>query len=326
MRVLITGGSGFIGSNLAAACVRRGDEVRVLRRSKSSLVGLNMLPIEHVVGDLLDAEAVMRAVAGCDLVFHVAAISSYWRSKRAEIYRVNAEGTRVVMEACLKAGVLRVVHTSSAAAVGIAQNGCADESTPFDAVSSSFAYADSKHKAEAVVRAAVERGLQAVMVNPAIVIGAGDHYLNSSSMVLEYGRGRVPVMPPGGACVADIDAVVQGHLVAAEHGRIGERYILGGENLTYRQITATIAQVTGVRPPPVVVPKAILGIAAPVVDMFNTISRRPPLISGEQVRLSQLNFFFDSGKAVRELDYPIMPFRGAVEKAYAWYREHGYMS
>jgi dihydroflavonol-4-reductase len=325
MKVLITGGTGFIGSQLCAACVARGDDVRVLRRASASLRAMAGLPIEYVIGDLLDVEAVARAVAGCDLVLHAGAISSYWRARRQQIYQVNVEGTRLVMEACLRANVPRVVYTSSAAAIGIASNGLANEETPFDPLSASFAYADSKRQAEAVVRDAVARGLSAVIVNPAVVIGAADHYLNSGSLVIAYARGNLPVVPPGGMCIADVDAVVAGHLAAAEHGRAGERYILGGENRSYREVTALIAAVAGVRRPRVVVPSALLGLVAAGIDAVNRINPRPPVISAEQVRLSRINFFFDSSRAVRELGYPLLPLRDAIEKTLAWYRANQYV-
>lgn len=325
MRVLVTGGTGFVGSRLCVACVARGDHVRVLRRAGSSMTGVAGLPVEYVTGDLLDSRAVAQAVEGCDLVFHAGAISSYWRARREQVYQVNVEGTRNVMAACLRAGVPRVVYTSSTAAVGIAAEQPADEDTPFDRLSATFAYADSKHRAEASVRDMVARGLPAVIVNPAVVLGAGDHYLNAGSMVIEYGKGRIPAVPPGGICVADVDAVTHGHLAAAARGRVGERYILGGENLSFMQVAATIADVAGTRRPRLVVPAALLGLVAPLVDLWNRASRRPPQISAEQVRLSRVNFFFDSSKAVRELGYPLLPFRGAVEQAFAWYRAHGYM-
>jgi dihydroflavonol-4-reductase len=229
------------------------------------------------------------------------------------------------MDACLSAGVRRVVHTSSCAAIGIAPNGIADEQTPFDALSRTFVYADSKRLAEEEVRRAVARGLDAVIVNPATVIGAGDVYVGSGSLVVEIARGRMPAVPPGGMCVADIDAVVQGHLAAAERGRTGERYILGGENLSHRRIAQVVAQVVGRRAPRLVVPSVMLRPAAAAVDTWNNVSRRPPLISGEQVRLSGVNFFFNSSKAMRELGYPLMPFRDAARKAFAWYQEHGYI-
>jgi dihydroflavonol-4-reductase len=326
MKVLVTGGTGFVGANLASALVKRGDEVRVLRRSNSSLAALGELDVEHVIGDITDPLAVERAVAGCDLVFHVAAIAAYWRSRRGQVYHANIEGTRLVMAACLRAGVERVVHTSSVAAVGIPPRGTtADENLPFDKVSATLTYPDSKHRAEIEVREAVARGLDAVIVNPASVFGVGDHYLNTGRIVLEYGRGRIPFAPPGGMCVVDVDAVVEGHLLAAERGRTGERYILGGENLSHRQIAATIAEVAGVRTPPLVLPRVLLRPSALVVDAFNRVSPWAPLITGEQIWLSGIDFYFDSGKAVRELGYPLMLFRGAIEKAYQWYQAHGYI-
>ena len=327
MRVLVTGGTGFVGSQIVAALVRRGDTVRVLRRASSSLVVLDGLEIEHFLGDVLEPEAVARAVTGCDLVFHAAAVASYWRAQREQVYRVNVEGTRIVMAACLAAGVPRVVHTSSVAAIGIPRDGRpADETAAFDAVSATFVYADSKHRAEAVVLQAVARGLPAVIVNPGAVYGAGDHNLISGSMVLEFARRSVPLVPAGGLCVADVEAVVQGHLVAAERGRVGERYILGGENLTYLEIATDICAVVGRRPPRATVPAWTLPPAALAVDALNRLHIGPPVVSGEQIRMAGLNVFYDSAKAVRELSYPLLPFRGAVETAYRWYREHGYLN
>lgn len=326
MRILVTGGTGFVGSQLVAALVRRGDTVRVLRRKSSSLVALEGLPVEHCLGDILDPAAVRAAVAGCDVVFHVAALASYWRARRDDVYRVNVEGTRVVMEACLQAGVPRVVHTSSVAAIGIRPDRQpADEDTPFDTLSTTFAYADSKHRAEAEVQRAVAKGLDAVIVNPAVVIGAGDHYLISGSIVIEMNRGRVPGNPPGGMCVVDVDAVVQGHLAAAERGRTGERYILGGENLSHRQVAEIVAEVVGRRAPALDLPRWALGPAATIVDAFNRINPRPPVVSGEQIRLSAIDFYFDSSKAAGELGLPILPFRGAVKKAFDWYQRYGYL-
>lgn len=327
MNVLVTGGTGFVGSQLTAALVRRGDRVRVLHRASSDLIALNEIPdIEHVIGDILDGEAVGRAVQGCDLVFHVAALSSYWRAQRDAIYRVNVEGTRQVLEACLAARVPRVVFTSSVAAIGMRPDGRpADETTDFDRVSARLAYADSKHRAEAVVGRLVKLGLDAVIVNPAAVFGPGDHHLISGSMIVEFARRGLPAVPPGGLCVVDVDAVVQGHLAAAERGRTGERYILGGENLSFRQIAATICAVVGRPPSRWTIPGWVIPPAAFALDLFNRIKPGPPTVSGDQARLSTHQVFFDSGKAVRELDYPLLPFRNAVERAYAWYKAHGYI-
>lgn len=327
MKVLVTGGTGFIGASLTAALVKRGDRVRVLRRADSSLVALAGLPVEHVIGDILDPDAVRRAVAGCEWVFHVAALVSYWRARRDPIFRANVEGTRIVMEACLRAGSPRVAHTSSVSAIGIPQRGTfATEETPFDLRSATFAYADSKRQAEEEVQRAAAKGLQVVIVNPATVIGPADHRMHAGSLLLELARGHIPAVPRGGMCFADVDAVVHGHIAAAERGRVGERYILGGENLSYRQVAATVAEVVGRPAPRRILSDWLLGPVAVAIDAFNLVSWRPPIVSGEQIRFSGLDLFYDSSKAVRELNYPILPFRGAVEKAYHWYREHGYFT
>jgi dihydroflavonol-4-reductase len=327
VKVLVTGGTGFVGSQLVAALVRRGDSVRVLRRTRSSLITLDSLPVEHAVGDILDPDAVARAVKGCDWVFHVAGLSSYWRARKEEIQRVNVEGTRIVMDACLRAGVQRVVYTSSVAAIGIPANGTiGNEESAFDRWSATFAYAVSKHAAEGEVRGAADRGLPAVIVNPAVVIGAGDQYLIAGHLGIQIAQGHLMAVPPGGICVVDVDAVVQGHIAAAERGRVGERYILGGENLSYRQIVVTVAALTGQPAPSRTLPRWGLPLLGAAVDAMNRVRSRPPAASGEQIRLSAWNVFFDSGKAVRELGYPMLPFRGAAEKALRWYSEHGYIA
>jgi dihydroflavonol-4-reductase len=326
VKVLVTGATGFVGSQVAGALVRQGHEVRVLRRKTSSTIALEGFDIEHAYGDILEPDAVRAAVDGCDRVFHVAALSSYWRARAADVYRVNVEGTRIVMDACLKAGTPRVVHTSSCAAIGISRDGRpSDETQPFDPRDQRFAYGHSKYLAEQEVIKAVGLGLQVVVVNPAVVIGPGDHNMISGSMIVEMAKRSMPGCPPGGVCMTDIDAVVEGHLAAAEHGRIGERYILGGENLTYRQITAIISEIVGRRPPQWTIPPLVLPPAAAAMDLLNQFVARP-IVSGDQLRLSAHNAFFDSGKAMAELGYRILPFRGAAERAYRWYQEHGYLS
>ena len=326
MKVLVTGATGFVGSQVAAALARRGDHVRVLRRNASSLIALEGLEIEHCYGDILEPQAVAEAVRGCDLVFHVAALSSYWRAKTPDVYRVNVEGTRIVMDACLHAGVSRVVHTSSVAAIGIRRDGRpSDETQPFDSHEARFAYAHSKHLAEQEVLKSVRLGLPAIIVNPAAVIGPGDHNLISGSMIVEMARRSIPAAPPGGVCMVDVDAVTFGHLAAAERGRIGERYILGGENLTYKEITQVIANVVGCKVPRWRIPPWIIPPAAAALDAANHFVRRP-IASGDQLRLSAHNAFFDSSKAVAELRYPLLPFHNAAERAYRWYADHGYLS
>lgn len=325
-RVLVTGGTGFNGINLVQALLNRGDTVRVLARGRSNQSELNSLDCEVLIGDILDRDLVCRAVGNCEIVFHLAALVAYWKAHRSDVYKINVEGTRVVMEACLREGVSRVVHTSSVSAIGIPRAGSiATEETEFDARSKTVAYSDSKRISEIIVHKAVQRGLDARIVNPAQIIGRGDHGLYMGSVVQSFQRGRVLAVPSGGICMVDVDAVVQGQLGAAEKGRIGERYILGGENLSYLEIAKILAEITGRNAPRGILPSWLLNPAAKIVDLSNRFRKQTPTICGEHVRLGSERLYYDSTKAVSELDYPLMYFRSAMVKAYQWYFEKGHI-
>lgn len=327
MTTLVTGATGFIGSNLVRALVARGQEVRVLHRANSRLIALDGLPVKHVTGDILDEESVARAVNGCECVYHVAARVDYWRATRQELFRTNITGTEVVMQACLRANVARVVHTSSVSAIGLPPHGTlGTEDTPFDARSARFAYAESKRMAEVRVQEMVQKGLPAVIVNPVIVVGARDYSTHVLAFVQEFERGRVLAVPPGGACIADVDAIVEGEIAAAERGRVGERYILGGENLTYREMIGLMANALGRPAPRRVVKGWALELAAAAIDLANAVGPKPLVVSGEQIRLSAGTYYFDSSKAVRELNYPLIPFQETVDKTCRWFRENGYLN
>jgi len=323
MKVLVTGATGFVGSNLAAALVARGDQVRVLRRATSRMAALQGLPVEYIVGDILDPDSLAAAVRGCQAVFHVAATAEYWRSQRETIYRVNVEGTRNVLRTAMDYGVQRLVYTSSVAALGYPKRGTlANESQAYPTELSWWAYGHSKHLAELEVRQAVSQGLPAVIVNPTIVIGPKDLNFISGSLIRASVRGQLRVVPPGGANVVHVDDVVIGHLAAADRGRVGERYILGGENLSHWEMAVILAEVTGGPPPRLVLPYQSLAPLASLVDAINAVSRRPPLVAGEQIRLGGEAFYVDCSKAVRELGLPQTPFRQAAADAYAWYQQH----
>lgn len=326
VQVLVTGGSGFNGVNLVRALIARGYKVRVLARERSNQAALGKLDCEFIKGNILDFDSVNRAVKNCELVFHLAALVAYWKAHRSDVYKINVEGTRNVMEACLQEGVSRVVHTSSVSAIGIPKFGSiADEKTAFDERSREVAYSDSKRIAEIVVQNAIGRGLNAVIVNPAQIIGAGDHGMYMGSVVESFRQGKVRAVPVGGMCVVDVDAVVLGQIAAAEKGRTGERYILGGENLSYAEIAEVLADITGRKPPRRILPSFILGPAAYAVDFYNLFNRKITTICGEHVRLGAAKLYYDSAKAIAEFGYPLMPFREAMMKGYEWYLENGLM-
>jgi dihydroflavonol-4-reductase len=323
MKTLVTGATGFVGSNVAAGLAARGDQVRVLRRNTSRLDALEKVPVEYVTGDILEPDSLATAMQGCEVVYHVAATSQYWRSSEETIYRVNVEGTRNVMQAALTARVERVVHTSSVAALGYPPRGTlADESQVFPPELSWWAYGHSKYLAELEVQKAVTQGLPAVIVSPTIIIGPRDVNFVSGSLIRASVKGQLRLVPPGGSNVVHVGDVVAGQLAAAERGCVGERYILGGENLSHWETAMIMAEVTQGARPLLVLPHWSLGPIARLVDVFNALSRRPPLVTGYQIRLGGESFYVDNSKAVRELGLPQTPFRQAAADAYAWYREH----
>ena len=325
IRALVTGATGCVGANTVGCLLARGYHVRAMRRTTSSLEALDGLDADLVTGDILDPSSLVAAMEGCETVFHCAAVSDYWRTPADRTYQVNVDGTRNVLAAALEMGVKRLVYTSSVGALGLPPPGhLLDESSTFNIPPHRFYYGHSKHLAEQAVHDAIERGLDAVIVNPALVMGARDIHLIGGSALREAKRGLLWFAPPGGANWIDADTAGQGHVLAAERGRTGERYILGGENLSHWEATNIIAQAAGGRRPRVILPPPLIGMAALVVDGINRIWPGTPPFSGEQVRLSKAELYCDCQKAHRELGLPLTPFRVAVDRAHAWYQTHGY--
>ena len=325
-RVLVTGATGFVGANLARTLVERGECVRVMRRATSRLDALTDVPVEYVTGDILQPEALPEAMRDCDVVYHVAALSQYWRSGAEAVYQVNVEGTRHVVQAALAAGAQRLVYTSSVSAIGYSSPAApADETQTFPDQLRWFVYGHSKYLGEMEVQQAVAQGLPAVIVNPGIVLGPRDVNFVSGSLIRASINGQLRIVPPGGSNVIHVADVVAGHIAAAERGRVGERYILGGENLSHRQAAEIIAEVTGGPPPMLTLPAWLLPILARLVDSLNRRSDQPPLVTGQQIRLGGKYFYVKSDKAVRELGLPQTPFRQAVADAYTWYRDQGWL-
>lgn len=329
MRAFVTGGTGFVGSNLVAALVDRGIDVRVLHRPSSSLAGLRGLTYQPCIGDVLDDVATLaELMAGCQWVFHTAAISDYWRYRgRKQLYRTNIDGTHNMLAAALRAGVERIVFTSSLAACGLPEPGRQlTEADEFNLRPSGFPYGYSKHLAEREVRRAVAAGLPAVTVNPSVVIGPGDVNRIASAMVVEAARGRLRVATPGGTNFVAVSDVVAGHIAAAESGRVGERYILGGENLSFRDAFSTVCDIVGQPGPKIVLPRWIIPVAAAAVAAARTVVGPRLPIDAKQMRLSSAGIYADGSKARAELGVPLTPFRTAAQCAYQWYVENDYLA
>jgi dihydroflavonol-4-reductase len=322
----VTGATGCVGANVVAALLEQGYDVRAMRRATSSLDALDGLGPELVVGDVLNLASLITAMRGCTLVFHVAAVSAYWRTPAERIYRVNVDGTRNVLAAALETGIERLVYTSSIGALGVPSPGhVLDEGATFNLPPHRFPYGHSKHLAEQTVQKAIAPRLDAVVVNPTGVIGARDVHFIGGSLLREVQRGLSWFAPPGGLNWVDAETVGLGHVLAAERGRTGERYILGGENVSHRAAIETVAQVVGGRRPLLTLPRPLMSVAALLTDTLNAVWPGTPLFSGEQARLSGAEIYCDWRKAQQDLELPCIPFHAAVKRAYAWYRAHGYL-
>ncbi|HEX9614988.1 MAG TPA: SDR family oxidoreductase [Bacteroidota bacterium] len=321
--VLVTGATGFLGSNLTAALVRQGLHVRILRRASSELRALESADVEHRVGDVLDKQSVLNAVRGCDTVFHAAALVSYWKRQRAQLFATNVDGTRNVVEACLELGVGKLVHTSSVAAIGFPSGKApADESTVFNWEPYDVGYRISKHRAEQEVLRGVKLGLPAVIVNPSVIIGERDIHFNGGQIVRDVYRKRLFYYVQGGISVAYVGDIVHGHLMAARQGRSGERYILSGENLTHKQLLSVTAEVVGGLKPAVKLPMWFAKGLAAVSETIGNVSNTKPWIARELVAGLDLICWFSCEKAKRELGYSVTPFRTAVQRTFEWYKRN----
>lgn len=326
MKALVTGATGFIGANLIEALTHKGRQARALRRQTSSLKALEGLDYESAIGDINSPESLPPAMQGMDVVFHVAASADYWRSDKNKMMRVNVDGTRNVLQAALDAGVKRVVFTSSCAALGKPPFGQAlNESAQFNLRPDEFPYGYSKHKAEAVVQEYVQRGLDVVIVNPAVVLGPRDVNMISGSIIVEAAQRSLPAMPPGGVSVIDVADVCAGHIAAAERGRTGERYILTGENLWYRDMFNGIAQMVNKKAPALALPGGAFRLAGNVVDFARETLKMKLPVNGEQVRFSADTFWFDASKARSELGLSTMPFIDSARRTYEWYKANGFI-
>lgn len=327
MLALVTGATGFIGANLVEALTQRGWAVRALHRPSSSLKALAGLHYESAIGDVTDPASLGTAMAGVDVVFHVAAVADYWRSDAGKMMQVNVDGTRNVLQAALDASVRRVVFTSSCASLGRPPFGQAlDERAQFNLQPHEFPYGYSKHLAEQICREFVARGLDIVIVNPAVVFGPRDVNLISSSLIVEAAQRVIPFVPPGGVSVVDVADVCAGHIAAAERGCTGERYILTGENLTYRQLFDIVADVVGRPRPRLTLPGVLFKAAALPVDVVHRRLGWKLPMSSEQVRFAAETFWFDPSKARRELGLTVRPVAETIARTYAWYVEHGYIN
>lgn len=318
-KILVTGASGFLGSNLVRKLTSEGYSVRILRRASSSLDALSGCEFEEVIGDITNPASVTQAVRGCKIVFHSAAIIQYWDHKNSEQSAVNVEGTRYVVEACLQLGVTRLIHVSSVVAIGYdPAGGVADEKTEYNMRSLRMNYADSKYAAEQIVLDGVEAGLDAVIVNPATIYGPGDYRRAA------YVRGMANFFTArGGMAVVDVDDVVDGCLRAWKRGKKGERYILSSENLSFKEIGKELAQHMGHKGPRFVVPSWLVRFAAWLLTPLGLIVGDKWSLTPTMARAAHVRFAYNNEKAEQELGMKFIPFPKAAKRTVEWMREQG---
>jgi dihydroflavonol-4-reductase len=328
MKALVTGATGFVGAAVARALSSAGWQVRVLVRGGSDRSNLGALPVDVVEGDLADPNSLERALEGCAGLFHVAADYRLGARDPAPLYRTNVDGTRNILNAARTVGVPRIVYTSSVATIGIPSDGSpGEERTPVALSNMIGHYKRSKYLAEEVAREAVQSGMSVVIVNPSTPVGPGDiKPTPTGQLVLDAARGRMPAYVDTGLNVVHVDDVAAGHLLAFERGRAGERYILGGEDMTLQTILAQIAQLVGRTPPRVRLPYAAVLPVAYLAEGFAKISGRSGRVTLEGVRMSRKRMFFSSAKAASELGYRWRPPLEAFEDAVRWFRERGLLS
>ncbi|HKQ05667.1 MAG TPA: hopanoid-associated sugar epimerase [Blastocatellia bacterium] len=329
MKALVTGGTGFVGSHLVRRLLARNAEVRCLVRAASRLDNLKDLPVEFATGDLRDVESIKQAVRGVSVVYHCAADYRLWCADPREMYESNVNGSRHVMQAAFDEGIERVVYTSTVGALGLNDNGTpASEETPVALEDMIGHYKRSKFLAEEEVRGWAARGLPVVIVNPSTPVGELDiKPTPTGKIIVDFLKGKMFGYVDTGMNLIDVRDCAEGHILAAGRGRVGERYILGGTNLTLKEMFDALAAVTDMPSPRMQVPHWVAESYARLENFWAiNVARRAPDVPIESVKMSRHRMWFDSSKAVRELGLPQSPIADALKRAVDWFKEHGYVT
>lgn len=328
MSYLVTGANGFVGAAIVRALLAQNKDVKALVRAGGDHRNLTGLPIEIRTGDITDVESLRRALSGCRFVIHAAADYRLWTHNPAAMYRTNVEGSRNVVGVAAELGIERLVYTSSVAALGTHADGSpADEDSPVSLADMVGHYKRSKFLAEQAVReTAIAREIPIVIVNPSTPIGPGDiKPTPTGRVIVDAATGRIPAYVDTGLNVVHVDDVAQGHLLALERGREGERYILGGEDLSLREILALVAAQTGRAAPTLRLPRWPLFPMALLAESVARVTKREPRLSLDGLRMSAKHMYFSSRKAENELGYRARPADAAIRDAVAWFRSHDYI-
>ncbi len=327
MKALVTGATGFIGSAVARALLAQGHEVRVTVREGSDLTNVEQLDAERVQADLADPQSLRRSVKGCDAVFHVAADYRLWTADPDAMYRINVDGSMHLIRAAADAGVQRIVYTSSVATLGLnVDRSPADEQTPSTLTDMVGHYKRSKFLAEEAVRKEVaEHGAPVIVVSPSAPVGPRDiKPTPTGQIILDAALGRMPAYMDTGLNVVHVDDVAEGHLLAFACGEPGRRYILGGTDMTLKEILTMVAAMLGTRPPRVRLSPAVVYPIAVVNEAWARLTGNPPRVPLDAVRMAKKHMFFRSDRAVDEIGYHARPAEEAIRDALEWFRSVGY--
>lgn len=328
MKVFVTGATGFIGASLVRELLKDGCDVRVLARAGSDRSNLRGLDLEIHEGDLRDAEGLKKGLAGCDQLYHAAADYRLWTRRPAEMYDINVTGTRNVLAAALHAGVSRVVYTSSVGTLGNPGDGTpGTESTPVTLADMVGHYKKSKYLAEREAEQFVAKGLPLVIVNPSTPVGPLDiKPTPTGKIIVDFLNGKMPAYLDTGLNIIDVEDCARGHILAARHGAVGEKYILGNENLTLKEIFEILERITGKSAPRIRLPYGPILAAAYVNEAISWLTGKEPLIPLTGVQMARKIMFFDSAKAIRDLGLTNRPVAESLERAVAWFCDNRYVT
>lgn len=328
MKTLVTGANGFMGSSIVRELLKGNVEVKAMVRENSDTRNIDDLDVERVYGDIRDGESVKAALQRCDTFYQTAALYAFWMPDNKLFYDVNVEGTKIALNAALEQGVEKVVYTSTIAAVGFyGANKLANEEVEYNLWDTGNHYSRSKYLGEVEAKKFCEKGLPLVIVNPAIVIGVRDiKPTPSGEMILNVLNRKMPGYVDAGTNFVDVEDVARGHILAAQKGSIGERYILGNENMSIQDYYDLIGEVAGIEPPRRKIPYSLTVMLSYGYQLVSNITGKPPLLTPSMVRMGGKYGYFDCSKAVNELGMPQTPVRETIEKAINWFRENGYVT
>jgi len=328
MSTIVTGATGFIGSHIVRKLVERGENVKVLIRKTSNTKNIDDLNIEKVYGDVLNKESLVTAFTGCNTLFHSAGLVSFKRSDYKRMVDVNVTGAENVLSAAMESGVKKILFTSSVAAIGPeTENSLISENTKFSIYDKEIGYINDKYDAEQVARDYIEKGLPVTILNPSVVLGPGDVNLSSTASVLWYCKKKFPGYMDGTLNIVDVEDVAEGHILAAEKGKTGERYILANANLTVFEYFKLLEKVSGIKAPGLKIPYLMAYATAFLVE--RVIGKSFPnytTMDLDSVILSKFNWYADNGKAVKELGFTPTPVENTLEKTITWFKENGLLS